>query len=203
LPGRKVFQLPPPAVDALTARFIRAMDEDAAALGVEKPDHEPRATQYVPQMLDLIGRLQEKKLAPATFAKAVWTFETLVFPYIGSRPIAKLTPVDVLKVLRRIEGRGIHETAHRTRQRCAQVFRYAVQTERAERDVTADLRGALAPVVSEHHAAITDPAAGRRRSPRRGPHRPMTRRSVRNFRQHELCSTPMALALAPGGAARA
>jgi cysteinyl-tRNA synthetase len=50
-------------VDALTARFIRAMDEDAAALGVEKPDHEPRATQYVPQMLDLIGRLQEKKLA--------------------------------------------------------------------------------------------------------------------------------------------
>src|ERR1700692_1168015 len=34
--------------------------------------------------------LQEKKLAPATFAKAVWTFETLVFPYIGSRPIAKL-----------------------------------------------------------------------------------------------------------------
>src|SRR5258708_39175021 len=50
-------------VDALTARFIHAMDEDAAALGVEKPDHEPRATQYVPQMLDLIGRLQEKKLA--------------------------------------------------------------------------------------------------------------------------------------------
>ena len=50
-------------VDAVTARFIRAMDEDAAALGVEKPDHEPRATQYVPQMLDLIGRLQERRLA--------------------------------------------------------------------------------------------------------------------------------------------
>jgi len=102
--------------------------------------------------------LQEQKLAPATFAKAVWTFGTLVFPYIGSRPIAKLGPVDVLKVLRRIEERGIHETAHRTRQRCAQVFRYAVQTGRAERDVTADLRGALAPVVSEHHATITEPA---------------------------------------------
>src|SRR6266404_86412 len=102
--------------------------------------------------------LQEQKLAPATFAKAVWTFGTLVFPYIGSRPIAKLGPVDVLKVLRRIEERGIHETAHRTRQRCAQVFRYAVQTGRAERDVTADLRGALAPVVSEHHSTITEPA---------------------------------------------
>jgi hypothetical protein len=48
--------------------------------------------------------LQEKKLAPSTFAKAGWTFETLVFPYIGSRPIAKLGAVDVLKVLKRIEG---------------------------------------------------------------------------------------------------
>ena len=101
--------------------------------------------------------LQEKKLAPATFAKAGWTFETLIFPYIGSRPIAKLGAMDVLKVLKRIEGRGIHETAHRTRQRCAQVFRYAVQTGRAERDPTVDLKGALAPVVSEHHASITEP----------------------------------------------
>jgi cysteinyl-tRNA synthetase len=50
-------------VGALTERFIRYMDEDAAALGVEKPDHEPRATQYVPQMLDMIGRLEQKKLA--------------------------------------------------------------------------------------------------------------------------------------------
>jgi integrase len=82
----------------------------------------------------------------------------LAYPYIGSRPIAKLGAIDVLKVLKRIEGRGTHETAHRTRQRCSQVFRYAVQTERAAHDVTADLRGALAPVVSEHHAAITEPS---------------------------------------------
>jgi len=50
-------------VDALTGRFIAAMDEDAAALGVEKPDHEPRATQYVPQMVDMISQLERKKLA--------------------------------------------------------------------------------------------------------------------------------------------
>jgi cysteinyl-tRNA synthetase len=50
-------------VGALTERFIRYMDEDAAALGVEKPDHEPRATQYVPQMLELIGKLERKELA--------------------------------------------------------------------------------------------------------------------------------------------
>ncbi|MGE3162510.1 MAG: cysteine--tRNA ligase [Burkholderiales bacterium] len=50
-------------VEALTARFIRAMDEDLAALGVERPDHEPRATQFVPQMLELIERLAERRLA--------------------------------------------------------------------------------------------------------------------------------------------
>ena len=50
-------------IGELTARFIRFMDEDAAALGVEKPDHEPRATQYLPQMLGLIERLEAKGLA--------------------------------------------------------------------------------------------------------------------------------------------
>jgi len=50
-------------VDSLTGRFIRAMDEDCTALGVQKPEQEPRATQYVPQMLDIIDRLQQKGLA--------------------------------------------------------------------------------------------------------------------------------------------
>lgn len=50
-------------ISELTGRFIRFMDEDALALGVEKPDHEPRATQYVPQMLGLIGELEENGLA--------------------------------------------------------------------------------------------------------------------------------------------
>lgn len=51
------------SISQLTARFIAAMDEDAAALGVQKPDHEPRATQYVPQMLTLIGKLEQRGLA--------------------------------------------------------------------------------------------------------------------------------------------
>ena len=50
-------------MEALTGRFIAAMDEDAAALGVIKPDFEPRATQYVEQMQDIIGQLEQKKLA--------------------------------------------------------------------------------------------------------------------------------------------
>jgi len=50
-------------IDVLTGRFIRAMDEDAAALGVLKPDLEPRATDNVPQMLDLIDQLMKRGIA--------------------------------------------------------------------------------------------------------------------------------------------
>ena len=50
-------------IEALTARFIAAMDEDNAALGVEKPDFEPRATEHVPAMLEMIGMLEQRALA--------------------------------------------------------------------------------------------------------------------------------------------
>jgi len=49
--------------EALSERFIRAMDEDAAALGVQKPDHEPRATRFVPPMIELIAQLERIGLA--------------------------------------------------------------------------------------------------------------------------------------------
>jgi integrase len=102
--------------------------------------------------------LQKARMATSTFEKAQWTFDELVNPWIGSRPIADIEAPELLKMLRRIEERGAHETAHRTKQRCGQVFRYAISTGRAKHDPTADLRGALAPVVSTSRAAITDPA---------------------------------------------
>lgn len=80
-----------------------------------------------------------------------------VFPWIGERPIAELTAPELLSVVRRIEGRGAIETAHRALQNCGQVLRYAVATGRAERDPTGDLRGALPPVKGKHFAAVTDP----------------------------------------------
>ena len=51
------------SIHALTQRFIDAMHEDADALGVQRPDHEPRATQYVPQMLEMIEALEKNGLA--------------------------------------------------------------------------------------------------------------------------------------------
>lgn len=89
--------------------------------------------------------------------KIIRRLERDIFPWLGGRPIAEITAPDLLATLRRIESRGAIETAHRAQQNCSQVFRYAVATGRAERDSTADLRGALTPVKERHHASITDP----------------------------------------------
>jgi integrase len=102
--------------------------------------------------------LQAGKLAPITLKKCAWMLETHIFPNLGPQPIAKISAAAMLTALRAIEAGGTHETAHRTKQRCSQILRYAVATGRAERDVTTDLRGALAPVVAKNHPSITDPA---------------------------------------------
>ncbi|MDX8400197.1 MAG: cysteine--tRNA ligase [Gallionellaceae bacterium] len=51
------------SIHQLTQRFIDAMHEDADALGVQRPDHEPRATQYIPQMLEMVAQLEKNGLA--------------------------------------------------------------------------------------------------------------------------------------------
>ena len=84
-------------------------------------------------------------------------FERDIFPWLGSKPIAEIKAPELLATLRRIENRGALETAHRALGNCGQVFRYAIATGRAERDVSADLRGALPPVKATHFAAVTEP----------------------------------------------
>ncbi len=79
------------------------------------------------------------------------------FPVLGQRPIAEITAPEVLEVMRRAELRGANDTAHRLHQTCGQVFRYAVATGRAMRDVSVDLRGALRPNRHTHFPALTDP----------------------------------------------
>ncbi len=94
---------------------------------------------------------------PAHADRKIRLFERDIFPALGKRPIAEIEPPDVLDVLQRIEARGAHETAKRAHAACAQVFRYAVATRRIKSDPSRDLRGALAPVQTEHFAATTDP----------------------------------------------
>jgi integrase len=84
-------------------------------------------------------------------------FELYLFPWIGKRAISELNAPEILDVVRRIENQNKVETAYRTLQATGQVLRYAVQTGRALRDVTSDLRGALTPSVTKHMASFTEP----------------------------------------------
>lgn len=84
-------------------------------------------------------------------------FELYLFPWIGSKPIVDITAPEILQSIKRVQNQNKLETAHRTLQAAGQVFRYAVQTGRAERDITADLKGALPSPTVKHMAAFTEP----------------------------------------------
>jgi integrase len=101
--------------------------------------------------------LAKLRIKSSTVEQLRHRLETYAFPYLGRYPIRTISASDLLAVLRRIEGRGRHETAHRVRSLAGRVFRYAVATGRAEHDVSSALKGALAPVKSASFAAITDP----------------------------------------------
>ena len=81
---------------------------------------------------------------------------THLLPAFGKKPITDITPQTLLEALRKIEAKGHIETAHKTKQTASHIFRFAVQTSRAERDPSESLKGALQPVNVKHHPAITD-----------------------------------------------
>lgn len=83
--------------------------------------------------------------------------ELYLFPWLGKKPISEITAPQILEVVKRIESLNKLETAHRTLQATSQVFRYAVQTGRALRDPSVDLRGALPATIVKHMAAFTEP----------------------------------------------
>ncbi len=101
--------------------------------------------------------LQRTRLVAETIGILEARLKSYLYPYLGSRPISAVTAQELLGALRRVEARGKHETAHRVRSLAGRIFRYAVATGRAERDVATDLRDALAPVKARNFAAILEP----------------------------------------------
>jgi len=100
---------------------------------------------------------QTPKWTPGHCA-AVWRkLEKDVLPWLGNKPINTITPKEMLLVLRRIEARGKHETAHKTKRICSQIFTYAIIEGKVERNPCSDLQGALTPVVNNNYPTITNP----------------------------------------------
>jgi len=98
-------------------------------------------------------------LEQSTLDGIMMRMEKHLFPWIGSKPLARIEAPDLLNVLRRAESQELGETPRRLRQYCGQIFRYAIATGRATRDPAGDLRGALKPHKPRHHAAVVEPKA--------------------------------------------
>jgi integrase len=140
-----------PIVSLANARSRR---EDARALlakeidpGVAKKAAKRTAKLASENTFEAIAREwianQRNRLAIRYSALLLVRLEADIFPQIGSRPITEIDAPELLEMLRKVEKRGVIETARRLRQLCGQVFRYAIVTGRAKNDPSADLRGAL------------------------------------------------------------
>jgi integrase len=136
------------------AQLAEGIDPSAAKVAAKSAERARSEDSF-----EAIARewLDKQTLTDKTRTKALWMFEALTFPYIGSRPITEIKAPELLAMLRRLESRGKLETAQRVKQQAGRVFRYAVATGRANDDPTAALNGALATPKTKHRASITDP----------------------------------------------
>jgi integrase len=151
-----------PEVSLQAARRRRFEIREQVAEGIDpsqerKAEKASRATTF-----ELVTREwweRRKHLWSEEYASAVITrFEQDVFPVIGTKPVKSLTAADFLDCLEKMQKRGVLETAHKVKGKCSEVMRFAVATRRADRDPLNDLKGALPPVKSRHHASIVYPS---------------------------------------------
>lgn len=142
------------------ARQILAMGTDP---GEEKKLRAREAALSAANTFEAVGLEYLEKMSrqgreAVTINKSRWLL-SLLSPAIGARPIADISPAELLGALLVIEAKGHHETARRMRSLAGRVFRYGVATSRATADPTSLLRGALIAPKVKHHSAIVDPKA--------------------------------------------
>lgn len=113
---------------------------------------------FEPIAREFITMMGENKWTDSHTKKVLNRLIKDVFPIIGHRPIAEITAPEILDLLERVQDRGAIDTAHRVKQSCSQIFRYAIVRRRLiTSDPTRDLKGALIPTEKKHFATITDP----------------------------------------------
>jgi integrase len=114
------------------------------------------ANSFQAVAVEWLNKAELENRSAVTMKKLRW-LTSFLNSWIGKRPIASISAQELLVVLRKMESKGRHETAKRLRSTCSQIFRYAIATARADRDIAADLRGALIAPQPVHRPAITDP----------------------------------------------
>ncbi len=121
------------------------------ALNISKYDNNFEAVGREWYEVKLTGKSESHR------SRSLRMLEKELFPYLGIRPVSDITAPELLTILRRIEKRGVVDTAHRAKQTAGQVFLYAIQTGRATDNPAANLTGALRPKETTHYPAITTP----------------------------------------------
>ena len=154
-----------PEISLSDARKLREDARSQVAKGIDPSElrkatkaaqAESAANSFEILAREWIGK-QKPNWSPANTEIVTRLLAVNVFPWIGKKPIVEVKAPELLNVLRKMEDRGILDSAHRTRAICGQIFRYAIVTGRADRDVAADLKGAITSPKKKHLASITDP----------------------------------------------
>jgi integrase len=155
-----------PAVPLAAARKGRDQARELLAAGkdpsAEKQDAAKQAKRAAGATFEAAARdwmaSTASQRSPETHKRIVSWFDRDVFPRIGQRPIDSLRPSDILDMMKKMQARGVKESAHRVLGYVSKVFRMAMVAELVERDPTVGVGDALEKPVERHFAAITEPA---------------------------------------------
>ena len=134
--------------------------EDGIDPSAERAAAKQGKTEALEHTVETVARewlAKQQKWAESHRVKVAGRLKKDVYPTIGHLPVSTIKPTEVLDCLYLIEKRGAVESAHRVRQTLGQVFRYAVQTGRAERNPIPDTKGALTTVESKQYPFISEP----------------------------------------------
>lgn len=154
-----------PAVTLKAARFARDDARKLHSTGVD-PAQRRQLDKLANQVdaeatFEVVAREFHKIKAPSWSPRYAERWLSLmekdVFPWLGKLQLSAITAPMLLLVLRKVEGRGAHESAHTLRQWSGQVFRHGIATGRCERNPAPDLHGALVPITVKHMSAVLEP----------------------------------------------
>lgn len=146
------------ARDAARRQLAHAVDPNVAKRQARIEASMRAGNSFASVAEELIAKREKEGVSPRTLEKYTWLLK-LLGPDFGRRPVAEITPAELLHELKHHERRGRLETAKRMRSFASRVFRYAAATTRAERDPAQLLLGALIQPRVKHFAAITEPTA--------------------------------------------
>ena len=154
-----------PAVSLQAARKAREEARTCLAGGNDPNEHKKNiakeAERAASDIFEVAAREWMSKTAsersPETHKRVVSWFERDVLPFIGQQPVSGLRPRDILDVIKRMQARGVIESAHRVLGYISKVFRMAMVAEITDRDPTVGVGDALKKPIVRHFPAITDP----------------------------------------------